>query len=767
MSDDPSKTRVLPDGPAGELPVGAELSSGMYRVTGRIAAGGFGITYEARDNLDRKVAIKECFPAGLALRAGDFTVSAASASTAEPFETARNLFLREARTLAALRHPNIVHVQTLFEENGTAYMAMDYIDGRDLQHIIDNERDKLTPAYVMELTRTLLGALDYLHRDAPERGKERLLHRDIKPANIRIDPLDMPVIIDFGAARQETKNRSRAAGTFRVVSDGYSPNEFYVAGTEQGPASDLYSLAATLHHCIAGSAPAPADERAQKVSNGEDDPYEPIAGRFPDHDPRLLALIDRALSRPLKDRPADAAAWFSAMPDATTRIVAAAPAAAVVAADTSPTPAETQQGSGSFWKGAAVGGGLLALLGGGAYFVLPDGSPAAGGDAEMQRMLDEATSARTDLEAELAAMATEASELQAEVANAAQARDIAEARVGELGDTVADLRAQLAAAEEGGDATAVELRNQLNQALTDQDSARETQLTLEAEVASLQAALEAARAEAPAPEEMAQLQSARAEAEAEQAAAEARAEALAAELAALEAAIEAGGGEIDAEALAALEAERDAATRNVERAQADLQRMAEDLSEAEAEADRLTMELREARAEIELMLASGTTPNPGPNTPGGNVTGGGGGTAANCPTWAVPGAELRYTGTEIYTPQTALLRASGTADLANCADLPANVTGFVDQIPDFTLYTSEMAQFRRLELEVEATDCDTILLVNTQDTVWHFDDNTGSVTAPLLNLTGQAAIEGRIDIWVGTIDGAGCDATLEIETWLN
>ncbi|MEX3015932.1 serine/threonine-protein kinase [Gymnodinialimonas hymeniacidonis] len=765
MSDDPSKTRVLPDGPAGELPVGAELSSGMYRVTGRIAAGGFGITYEARDNLDRKVAIKECFPAGLALRAGDFTVSAASASTAEPFETARNLFLREARTLAALRHPNIVHVQTLFEENGTAYMAMDFVDGRDLQHIIDNEREKLTPAYVMELTRTLLNALDYLHRDAPERGKERLLHRDIKPANIRIDTLDTPVIIDFGAARQETKNRSRAAGTFRVVSDGYSPNEFYVAGTEQGPASDLYSLAATLHHCITGSAPAPADERAQKVSNGEEDPYEPIAGRFPDHDPRLLALIDRALSRPLKDRPADAAAWFSAIPDATTRIVAAAPSAVAVAAPVADTPTPPP-GNGGFWKGAAVGGGLLALLGGGAYFVLPDGGSTAGSDAEMQRMLDEATSARTDLEAELETMATEASALQAEVANAAQAREIAEARVGELGDTVADLRAQLAAAEDSDDGATVELRNQLNQALTDQDSAREAQLALEAEITSLQAALEAARAEAPAPEEMVQLESARAEAEAGQAAAEARAAALAAELAALEAAIEAGGGEIDADALAALEAERAAAMRDVERAQADLQRMAEDLSEAEAEADRLTMELREARAEIDLMLASGTTPNPGPNTPGGTVSGGGG-TTANCPTWAVPGAELRYTGTEIYTPQTQLLRASGTANLGDCADLPANVVGFVDQIPDFTLYTSEMAQFRRLELEVEAGECDTVLLVNTQDTVWHFDDNTGSITAPLLNLTGQTAIEGRIDIWVGTIDGAGCDATLEIETWLN
>ncbi len=752
MSDDPAKTKVLPDGPAGELPVGAELSSGMYRVTGRIAAGGFGITYEARDNLDRKVAIKECFPAGLALRAGDFTVSAASASTTEPFETARNLFLREARTLAALRHPNIVHVQTLFEENGTAYMAMDYIEGRDLQHIIDHEPEKLTPAYIMELTRTILGALDYLHRDAPERGKERLLHRDIKPANIRIDPLDMPVVIDFGAARQETKNRSRAAGTFRVVSDGYSPNEFYVAGTEQGPASDLYSLAATLHHCIAGSAPAPADERAQKVSNGEDDPYEPIAGRFPDHDPRLLALIDRALARPMRDRPADAAAWFAAIPDSATRIVEAAPIAAAVVATPTPAPEPSKSG---FWKGAAVGGGLLALLGGGAYFAIPGIASSGGDNTEMQGQLDE--------------MAAQAAELQAEVTSVAEARDLAQSRADELDQTVEDLRAQLAAAAEGDEAATAELRTQLNQALTDQDGAREAQRTLEAQVAELESALAMAREEASAsaaPEDVERLESARAAAEAETAEAEARATTLAAELAALEAVIAESGSDIDPAALAALETERDTALRNVERAQSDLQRMAADLSEAEAEADRLTMELRDARAEIELMLASGTTPNPGPNTPGGTVAGGGGGSAANCPTLAVTGSQQRFTGTDIYTPQNLQVRASGTQNLSACTDLPFNVTGFVDQIPDYTLYLTEMAQFRRLELEV-ISDCDTNLLVNTQDTVWHFDDSTGENGAPLLNLTGQAAIEGRIDIWVGTSDGAGCDATLEVETWLN
>ncbi|MBF9045473.1 protein kinase, partial [Rhodobacterales bacterium HKCCE4037] len=496
MSDDPSKTKVLPDGPAGVLPPGAELNSGMYRVTRKLAEGGFGITYEARDNLERKVAIKECFPAGLALRAGDFTVSAASASTSEPFETARNLFLREARTLANLRHPNIVHVQTLFEENGTAYMAMDYVEGRDLQDVIDNNADLLTPTYLMELTRTLLGALDYLHRDAPEIGKEPLLHRDIKPANIRIDPLNAPVIIDFGAAKQESKNRSRAAGTFRVVSDGYSPSEFYVANSTQGPQSDLYSLAATLYHCISGGKPVPADERAHALQNGKDDPYEPLAGRYPGHDPRLLGLIDRALSLPFKDRPKDAAAWFAAIPDNATRIVETPSPAAVVApvVDTPPPPAPNNSG---FWKGALVGGGLLALLGGGAYFALPGVGASSGDMEEVQRQLEEATGARTGLEAELAAMSAEADDLQAEVAEATEARDLAQARVEELGDTISSLRAQLAAAADGEEATTVELRNQLNQATQELGDQRAAAQDLEAEVAALEAALSAARSAAP------------------------------------------------------------------------------------------------------------------------------------------------------------------------------------------------------------------------------------------------------------------------------
>ncbi|GAB5446736.1 serine/threonine-protein kinase [Gymnodinialimonas sp.] len=694
MSDDPDKTRILPEGPAGELPVGAELSQGMYRITGRIAAGGFGITYEARDNLERKVAIKECFPAGLALRAGDFTVSAASASTAEPFETARTLFLREARTLAALRHPNIVHVQTLFEENGSAYMAMDYIDGRDLQHVIAHEPELLTPDYIMELTRALLAALDYLHRDAPAKGKERLLHRDIKPANIRIDPLDSPVVIDFGAARQETKAQSRAAGTFRVVSDGYSPNEFYVAGTEQGPASDLYSLAATLYHCISGAAPAPADERAQKVSNGEDDPYQPIAGRFPAHDPRLLALIDRALSRPLRERPADAAAWFKALPDSTTRIIPAAPPQAPPKA---PAPAPA---NGGVWKGALIASvSAMALVGVGVYAL----SDPLVTDTELRQQLDAAQSAMSEMEAEMAEMSSTANGLQAEVDLALEAREQADARADELAETVTDLRDQLRAAGDGGGEEAAALRRQLDRALAEQTTAA-------AEIAALQADLETARAAADLPPEMDLVLASRAAAEAERAA-----------------------------------------------ALADLQRMAANLADAEAEAARLNVELRTTRAEMDLMLVGTSRPNSGPGTTP---------APAACPDPAALGQAQRYTGTDIYSPQTLITDASGTTDLSACDGLPFNAVGVANRAPTYTLTLSEMEQFGRLEMQVVSV-CDTTLLVNTQDGVWHFDDNSNGGILPMLNLSGQEAIEGRVQVWIGTSDGSDCTADLELETWLN
>ena len=454
MAKDPPTPRgpdaVTHQLPAGELPAGWTLLEGQYEIVRLIAAGGFGITYLARDTLGRDVAVKECFPLGLAQRqAATHTVSATSAGTSEHFETARGQFLREARMLAALRHPNVVHVQTLFEENGTAYMAMDFIHGRDLQEEIVASENGIAPARVLELARDLLGALDYVH-------SQSILHRDIKPQNIRIDRFGVPMLIDFGAARAETQARSRMAGTFRVVTDGYSPHEFYVAGAVQGPHSDLYALAATLHHVITGAAPAAADERASAMATGQPDPYQLIADAYPTHDNRLLHLIDRALRMVPGDRPPNAAAWLTALADAPTTIVT--PMAPVI-------PARSR-----LLPGALIGALLMGGIGAGIWAMQPQWlSPAM--DEMVDRMgqleasLAMAEAARvtaeidlTTLQGTLAQAEEDLTRLEAadgdmvatmaELESARAARDAAAAQVSGLEEDLATLAATQAALEE-------------------------------------------------------------------------------------------------------------------------------------------------------------------------------------------------------------------------------------------------------------------------------------------------------------------------------
>lgn len=453
MAHDPTNARgpdaVTHQLPAGELPAGWSLLEGQYEITRLIASGGFGITYLARDTLGRDVAVKECFPLGLAQRtAATHTVSAASAGTLEHFETARAQFLREARMLAALRHPNVVHVQTLFEENGTAYMAMDFIHGRDLQEEI--VAGSVPAPRVLDLARDLLGALEYVHAQS-------ILHRDIKPQNIRIDRFGVPMLIDFGAARAETQARSRMAGTFRVVTDGYSPHEFYVAGALQGPHSDLYALAATLYHVITGAAPAPADERASALSTGQDDPYVPIANAYPTHDGRLLHLIDRALRMTPKDRPETASVWLAGLADAPTTLIA--PAVVTAAKRNRLIP------------GVLAGVLLMGAAGAAIWTVQPPWlAPAMG---EM--------SARMDL--------LEQSLEEAEVARAMALMDLST-----LQDTLLQAEAELFRLEDAsGDMTAT--MAQLNSVQAARDAAATQIAGLEAELealATMQAALEQA-----------------------------------------------------------------------------------------------------------------------------------------------------------------------------------------------------------------------------------------------------------------------------------
>jgi len=270
------------------LPDGATLLNGQFTITSQLSRGGFGITYLARDNtLDRTVVIKECFPETFCSRKGH-TVRVRSSTNEGQYRSVVEMFMREARAIAKMRHPAIVGVHRVFEDNQTAYMALDLIDGHDLLEIIHDDDRDLTPGEIKAILLKVLDAVALIH-------SEDLLHRDISPDNILLNKWGDPVLIDFGAAREEASKNTRIMSSVLIVKDGYSPQEFYFAGSTQTAASDLYALGATIYHLIAGEPPVNSQNRVAEVAVKNPDPYVPLAGRFPAYDEDFLKAIDKAL----------------------------------------------------------------------------------------------------------------------------------------------------------------------------------------------------------------------------------------------------------------------------------------------------------------------------------------------------------------------------------------------------------------------------------------------------------------------------------------
>lgn len=285
-----------------ELQPGTRLLQGQYTITRYLNSGGFGITYLANDSLDRTVVIKECFLSTFCRRSNNVVLASSAAYQADLKSVVR-LFIGEAQNLARLAHPNIVSVHQVFEDNGTAYMALDYIEGRDLLQIIEDEPAKFSPDEVVRITEKLLSAVKYIHESG-------MLHRDISPDNVLISRTCEPILIDFGAAREQASRKSRALSAMHIVKDGYSPQEFYIAGSEQGPFSDLYALGATLHHLIAGEAPPNSQLRLTAIAEGRPDLYTPLAGRFTGYPKGFLEAIDAALKCFPKERVKSASEWL-------------------------------------------------------------------------------------------------------------------------------------------------------------------------------------------------------------------------------------------------------------------------------------------------------------------------------------------------------------------------------------------------------------------------------------------------------------------------
>lgn len=238
------------------LPHGTILA-GKY-ITGRVLGqGGFGITYIAQDYKTKKlVAMKEYLPDTMASRGGNHTVTAYTGSAGENFNYGKDCFLEEAKTLAEfIGNENIVRVLSYFEENGTAYFAMEYVEGESFQSYIKSHGGKISWD---EATRFLLPVMDAL---AAVHSKG-IIHRDVTPDNIFITKDGVVKLLDFGAARYSLGDRSRSLDV--VLKHGFAPKEQYTRHGRQGPYTDVYTVGASFYFALTGKKPPDAIDRIEE-----------------------------------------------------------------------------------------------------------------------------------------------------------------------------------------------------------------------------------------------------------------------------------------------------------------------------------------------------------------------------------------------------------------------------------------------------------------------------------------------------------------------
>lgn len=300
-----NNAKNLSDAETDDLAPGHSLLYGQYTIERHMIDGGFGMTYLARDSLDRKVVIKECFPSSVCRRING-EVRPRKPTYQEQYQNVIRNFLREALRLAKFDHPNIVKVHQVFQENNTAYIAMDYVDGMDLLSMLDIDPGRLTDTRIDQMLRDTLKALDHVHDFG-------MLHRDISPDNLLLDANDKLTLIDFGAAREDAARQTRALSTVMSVKDGYSPHEFYYTDGKQRPSSDIYSVGATFYHLITGFAPPNCQKRVAALTAQNADPYKPLAEGNWSFDKSFLSTIDRALSLAQADRFQSVGEWIDAL----------------------------------------------------------------------------------------------------------------------------------------------------------------------------------------------------------------------------------------------------------------------------------------------------------------------------------------------------------------------------------------------------------------------------------------------------------------------
>ncbi len=235
------------------LKPGTVLSE-RYLIGNAIGQGGFGITYIGRDQkLQMRVAVKEYYPNGYTNRNSEVSARLTIVDKAQRdfIEAGKQKFLKEARSLAEFHdNPGVVDVRDYFEENDTAYIVMEYLDGEDLRTHL--KKSLFSADEIFRRMDPVMESLERIH----EAG---IIHRDISPDNIMMLKNGSLKLMDFGAARQADDSGQQSRSV--VLKAGYAPEEQYRPRGIQGPWTDIYALCGTIYKCITGITPPDALDR--------------------------------------------------------------------------------------------------------------------------------------------------------------------------------------------------------------------------------------------------------------------------------------------------------------------------------------------------------------------------------------------------------------------------------------------------------------------------------------------------------------------------
>lgn len=305
----PGKDAPPPEEHNTRLPLPPGSVVGEYTILSKLGKGGFGITYRAKHTDSGSfVVVKEHIPEGMAMRMPDgYSVISSSPEKEEEFRNTMAEFMEEVSILMGLEHPGIVPILGAFEANGTAYYAMPFVEGEQLQipekPSFDRSYKATEARKIKQQLRALLLTLEYLEQ-------HNIVHRDIKPENIIVNEEGRPILLDFGSARQLQSGK--------IFSNIYTPD---FCAPEQSTAksdaemssklsarTDIYSLAACFYYLITRLMPPRADMRV----HASPDPYKPLSGRkdlLLYYDSYFLQSIDRALNIDPRERWQDAGTW--------------------------------------------------------------------------------------------------------------------------------------------------------------------------------------------------------------------------------------------------------------------------------------------------------------------------------------------------------------------------------------------------------------------------------------------------------------------------